>query len=155
MTYNITPANNTFSNTCPLLVHYEPGNNIVPTTCVNIVAGVCVAKSPVTNFASINLSSDNAAHPLQNCRLYYSQIQMEPQHAITHNNANTNKKVIYRTFVSNNYPAVAVGGTFNQLINNGIVHPTGVLIVPFLAAVTGTNNGLGDSQWKSPFDTCP
>ena len=36
-----------------------------------------------------------------------------------------------------------------------IVHPTGVLIVPFLGAVTGTNGGLGDSQWKSPFDTCP
>jgi len=29
------------------------------------------------------------------------------------------------------------------------------LIVPFLGAVTGTNGGLGDSQWKSPFDTCP
>jgi hypothetical protein len=27
-----------------------------------------------------------------------------------------------------------------------IVHPTGVLIVPFLAPVTGTNGGLGDSQ---------
>ena len=34
---------------------------------------------------------------LQNCRLYYSQIQMEPQHAaVTYNNANTNKKVIVR-----------------------------------------------------------
>jgi hypothetical protein len=76
---------------------------------------------------------------------------MEPQHAITYNNANTNKKVIYRTFVTNNYPAVAAGGNFNQLINSGIVHPTGVLIVPFLGAVTGTNGGLGDAQWKSPF----
>ena len=62
---------------------------------------------------------------------------MEPQHAITYNNANTNKKVIYRTFVTNNYPAVAGGGNFNQLINSGIVHPTGVLIVPFLVAETG------------------
>jgi hypothetical protein len=35
------------------------------------------------------------------------------------------------------------------------VHPTGVLIVPFLAPVTGTNGGLGDSQWKSTFDTRP
>jgi hypothetical protein len=43
-------------------------------------------------------SNASVAHPLQNCRLYYSQIQMEPQHAITYNNANTNKKVIYRTF---------------------------------------------------------
>ena len=33
-------------------------------------------------------------HPPQNCRLHYSQIQMDPQHAITYNNANTNKRVI-------------------------------------------------------------
>ena len=155
MTYSIIPANNTFSRTCPLLVHYEASNKIVPTLTTAIVAGVYVARPPVTNFASINLSLANAAHPLQNCRLYYSQIQMEPQHAITYNNSNTNKKVIYRTFVTNNYPAVSSGGSFNQLINSGIVHPTGVLIVPFLGAVTGTNGGLGDNQWKSPFDTYP
>ncbi len=41
----------------------------------------------------------------------------------------------------------------NQLINSGIVHPTGVLIVLFLAP--GTNGGLGDSLRKSPFDSCP
>jgi len=44
MTYIITPANNTFSNTCPLLVHYEATNNIVPTLTTNIVAGVYVAR---------------------------------------------------------------------------------------------------------------
>ena len=32
---------------------------------------------------------------------------------------------------------------------------TGVLIVPFLAPVAGASGGLGDSHWKSPFDTCP
>jgi hypothetical protein len=105
MSYSITPANNTFSNTCPLLVNYEPDNRIVPATCAAIVAGVYVAKPPVTNFATINLQNSAASHPLQNCRLYYSQIQMEPQHAVTYNNANKNKKVIYRTFVTNNYPA--------------------------------------------------
>ena len=61
------------------------------------------------------------------------------------NNSNINKKVIYRTFVTNNYPATPTGGSFNQLINSGIVHPTGVLIVPFLGAVTGTI-GLGDNR---------
>lgn len=155
MAYNITPQNNSFSNTCPLLISYEASNKIVPATCNNIVAGVYVAKPPVTNYAGINLSNSAAQHPLTNCRLYYSQIQMNPQHAITYNNANKSKKVIYRTFVTNNYPQVAASGSFNQLINSGIVHPTGVLIVPFLAGVTGTNGGLGDSQWKSPFDTCP
>ena len=92
MIYTITPANNTFSNTCPLLVSYEPSNNIVPNGCSSIVAGVHVARPPVTRFAGINLASTSggAAHPSQNCRLYYSQIQMEPQHAITYNNANEN-----------------------------------------------------------------
>ena len=32
---------------------------------------------------------------------------MDPQNAITYNHANTNKKVIYRTFVTNNNPPVA------------------------------------------------
>jgi hypothetical protein len=69
MHYSITPDNNTFSTTCPLLVHYEPTNNLVPGTCNNIVAGVHVARPPVTNFAAVNLQNAAAAHPLQNCRL--------------------------------------------------------------------------------------
>jgi hypothetical protein len=125
----------------------------VPGTCNNIVAGAYVARPPVTNFAAVNLQNAVSAHPLQKCPLYYSQIQMEPQHPITYNNSNTNKKIIYRTFVKNNYPQVPSAGSFNQLINIGILHPTAVLIVPFLAPVTGTNCGLGDSKWKSPFDT--
>ena len=162
MSYNIPPANNTFSNKCPLLVHYEPTNNIVPATCNNIVAGVYIARPPVTNltnFAGTNLAGAAAARPLQKCRLYYSQIQMEPQRAMYYN-ANKNKKVTYRTFVTNNYPlvlAAPAGGNFNQLINSGIVHPIELLIVPysFSAPATGTNGGLDDSQRKSPFDTCP
>jgi hypothetical protein len=35
------------------------------------------------------------------------------------------------------------------------VHPTAVLICPFIAATTGANSGFGDFHWKSPFDTCP
>ena len=33
------------------------------------------------------------------------------------------------------------------------MHPTAVLICPFIAAVA--SSGFGDFQWKSPFDTCP
>ena len=33
------------------------------------------------------------------------------------------------------------------------MHPTAVLICPFIAAVA--NTGFRDSQWKSPLDTCP
>ena len=48
---------------------------------------------------------------------------------------------------------IAVGSSFNSLIKSGILHPTGVLIVPFVCATP--NAGFGDAQWKSPFDTSP
>ena len=156
--YTLTPNNNSFSNTCPLMVNWLPGDGLAPTygipaTTKNIVAGLYIAKPPSTSFAGINLRSSDVAHPLQNCRLYYSQIVLDPQKSITYTNMNLNKKVIYRTFVSNQYNNIAKGGSFNQLINSGIVHPTGVLIVPFIGSEASV--GFGDSQWKSPFDTCP
>ena len=52
---------------------------------------------------------------------------MEPQHAITYKNTNGNKKVIYRTFVTNNYPPIPAAGSFNQSISSCEVHLTGVL----------------------------
>jgi hypothetical protein len=70
-------------------------------------------------------------------------------------NSNRNKKVIYRSFVTNSYTNINSGSSFNALVNSGITHPTGILICPFIAATTGANSGFGDFQWKSPFDTCP
>jgi hypothetical protein len=64
-----------------------------------------------------------------------------------------NKKVIYRSFVTNSYHNITVGTSCNSLINSGIVHPTAVLFCPFIASVAKT--GFGDLQRKSPFDTCP
>jgi hypothetical protein len=49
----------------------------------------------------------------------------------------------------------SAGSSHNALVNSGIVHPTVVLICPFIGATTGTNAGFGDFQWKSPLDTCP
>jgi hypothetical protein len=67
---------------------------------------------------------------------------MDPQKAANYNNSNTNKRGIYRTFVTNNYPPDSSSASFNQLIHSGIVHPTGVLIVPFLAPVRGTTTTI-------------
>jgi hypothetical protein len=66
---------------------------------------------------------------------------------------NSNKKVIYRSFETNSHNIITVGSSFNALVNSGIVHPTAVLICPFIGAVA--NSGFADFQWKSPFDTCP
>jgi hypothetical protein len=159
LNYALTPNNNSFSNTCPLMVNYIPSKagEGVPADTVAIVAGLYISKPPSTSFSGgVNLANSGVAHPLGNCRLYYSQITLDPQKSITYTNMNLNKKVVYRTFVSNQYNNIAATSSFNQLINSGIVHPTGVLIVPFIGSQSsGTERGFGDSQWKSPFDTCP
>jgi hypothetical protein len=158
LAYNMTPADNTFSNTCPILVNHQAvgtGAGIVPATTAAIVAGLYIKSPPVTSFAGINLAASIVQHPLPNCRLYYSQVTVDPQKSIDYVQRNRNKKVIYRSFVTNSYNNIAVGGSFNALVNSGIIHPTGILICPFIGATTGANSGFGDYQWKSPFDTCP
>ena len=76
------------------------------------------------------------------CRIYYSQIVVEPQKAINYINANRNKKVVFKTFISNQYNQVSNGGNFNALINSGVVHPIGILIVPYISSTATTS--LGD-----------
>ncbi len=156
--YNLIPSNNTFSNTCPLIVNYQEGNttagtSLLPTGTRNIVAGLYISKPPTTSFAGVNLGAATIQHPLLNCRLYYSQVTVDSQKSIDFVQRNRNKKVIYRSFVTNSYTNTTSGSSFNALVNSGIVHPTTVLICPFIASVA--NNGFGDFQWKSPFDTCP
>ena len=136
--YLLTPANNTFSATCPLLINHSfsanAGQAIVPATVNNIVAGLYLARPPITSYAGINLAASTVQHPLTNCRLYYSQVTVDPQKSIDYVQRNRNKKVIYRSFVTNSYTNTASGSSFNALVNSGIVHPTGVLICPFIGA---------------------
>jgi len=155
-TYTLTSANNTFTNTCPFtlnLLSDTSANGGVPATTNRICAGLYIGKPPTTSFDGINLSTSGASHPLQTCRVYYSQIQIEPTKALTYVESNRNKKVVYRTILTNQYNSTSSGGSFNQLINSGVIHPTGILIVPFISSTYAT--GFADFAWKSPFDTAP
>jgi hypothetical protein len=86
LAYNMTPADNTFSNTCPILINYQSSAttaaSIVPATTKAIVAGLYIKSPPVTSFAGINLAASIVQHPLPNCRLYYSQVTVDPQKSI-------------------------------------------------------------------------
>ena len=87
------------------------------------------------------------------CGRCAGRLLTETPKSIDYVQRNRNKKVIYRSFVTNSYNNITTGSSFNALENSGIVHHTAVLICPFIAAVA--NTGFGDSEWKSPFDTCP
>jgi hypothetical protein len=64
--YCLTPANNSFSNTCPLMVNYIPTTTTtgVPTGTANIVAGLYISKPPSTSYiGGVNLGNSGVAHP--------------------------------------------------------------------------------------------
>jgi hypothetical protein len=61
--YNITPADNTFSNTCPIMINYHAGSStagtgIVPENTQKIVAGLYIKAPPTTSFAGINIAAN-------------------------------------------------------------------------------------------------
>jgi len=152
----LTPANNTFTNTCPFtinLLNDTSANGGVPAAVTRICAGLYISKPPITSFDGVNLNASGASHPLQTCRIYYSQIQLEPTKSLTYIENNKNKKVVYRTILTNQYNNTSSGGNFNQLINSGVIHPTGILVVPYVTSQYAT--GFKDFAWKSPFDTAP
>jgi hypothetical protein len=154
--YSLTTANNSFTGTCPFTVNYlteaSASGGIVNTTAF-ITAGLYLAKPPATSFNGINLGNSKASHPLPACRIYYSQITIQPALAEEYVMSNRGKKCIYRTVLTNQYNNITAGGNFNQLISSGIVHPTGILIVPYVSSTASFS--FGDFATKSPFDTVP
>ena len=154
--YSLTVSNNSFNNTCPFTVNYlnaSSANGGIPANVANITAGLYLAKPPSTSFNSVNLASSTASHPLPACRIYYSQITIQPDLAKAYEEQNRNKICIYRTILTNQYNNITAGGNFNQLISSGVVHPTGILIIPFVSSQASYS--FGDFAWKSPFDSAP
>ena len=154
--YVLNSSNNSFTNSVPFTINYlndTAANGGIIANAQNIVAGCYIAKPPGTSYYGVNLSLSGASHPLPACRIYFSQIQVEPQKALTYVQENQSKKVIYRTLLTNQYNNISSAGTFNNLINSGITHPVGVLVIPYISS--SQPSGFGDYQWKNPFDTCP
>jgi hypothetical protein len=154
--YSLTTANNTFNATCPFTVNYLTdlaAQGGIPATTPNNTAGLYLARPPATTFSGINLSLSNFSHQLPACRIYYILITLQPAKANEYGDNNRAKKCIYRTVMTNQYNNISSAANFNQLISSGIVHPTEVLIVPYVSSQASFS--FGDFAWKSPFDTCP
>lgn len=154
--YSLTTANNSFTGTCPFTVNYlteASASGGIPDTVANITAGLYLVKPPATTFNGINLANAEFSHSLPACRIYYSQITIQPALAEEYVMSNRGKKCIYRTVLTNQYNNITAGGNFNQLISSGIVHPTGILIVPYVSSQASFS--FGDFATKSPFDTVP
>ena len=104
--YNLIPSNNTFSNTCPLIVNYQEGSatsgtGLLPVNTTNIAAGLYIAKPPTTSFAGVNLAAATQQHPLGNCRLYYSLYYSQSLENSINGNCLSIKQLPFILFSSN------------------------------------------------------
>jgi hypothetical protein len=52
---------------------------VVQANTTNIVAGLYIAKPPATSFSGANFASASVSHPLQNCKIHFSQTTVQPQ----------------------------------------------------------------------------
>ena len=90
-------AANTFSSTCPIVLNYLndlAANGGIPLTTTNISFGLYISKPPSTSLSlpNINIGLSGASHPMPACRIYYSQIVVEPSKSIRYIEENRNKK---------------------------------------------------------------
>lgn len=153
-TYAASLGNSTFSNTCPLVVNHLPftaANGGLTTTANKINAGCFLVKTPVLTINSMAFPINIPAHPMAACRCYYSSIELKPQLAIKYIEENRNKKVVYRSIISNQTTFIGAGNSYSQLIQSGITHPLGLVIMPFIDSSVAVTGGFSPSG--SPFDT--
>jgi hypothetical protein len=98
--YSLTPANNTFSATCPFTINYLPdAGNLggISATTAYITAGLDLAKPLSTTFNGVNLNYSGYSHQLPACRIYYSQITLLPDKVNEYRDNNRAKKCINRS----------------------------------------------------------
>ena len=71
----------------------------------NISFSVNIDKPPSTNLGrfAVNLSTTGASLPLPSCRIYHSQITLNPMKNIQYIEETRNKKVTFRSVSSNQY----------------------------------------------------
>jgi hypothetical protein len=164
------PTSSTFSNTCPYTVNTLPfaqatsaTDGFLGTTATGnfLVSGLFVAKSPTTSISAGTASVDlgGIINPMPSCRLYYSQIKLEPSRALAYEQENRAKECVYEDFIFNQYSAIPAQGTFSQLIQSGIRNPLAMCVIPLISTTTLTTVGgstqIGINQYGNPYDTCP
>ena len=164
------PTSSTFSNTCPYTVNTLPlaqatsaSDGFVGTTATGnfLVSGLFVAKSPTTSIVAGTASVDlgGVINPMPSCRLYYSQIKLEPSRALAYEQENRAKECVYEDFIFNQYSAIPAQGTFSQLIQSGIRNPLALCVIPLISTTTpvavGSSTQINITQYGNPYDTCP
>ena len=138
-----------FGGSCPLSINYLGPTSLTAATTL-ITAGCFVARNPSSMGTGTAIATPQVSHPMGACRMYYSQVKLEPSKDIAYRQANSDKLVVYERILYNTDANISVGMSYSKLINSGIKNPIGIAIIPLIAKATA-----GYSQYESPYDQCP
>jgi hypothetical protein len=162
-TTTYTAFKSSFANTCPITVNYlnqTAANGGLPDTATRITAGLYIGSPPTTfnGGGDSTIAISQQANTLTQCRLYYSNIKLDPNTESQYINANRSKQIIYEKIIFASVLNVPPGGLMDKTISSSILNPIGLVIVPFVSkAGTSTllTTALGFCQYESPWDTAP
>ena len=162
--HTITSAPTLSNGTNPLMISsgaINQGFNPVPslTNYDSTAAGInttLTINCGITKTTAANGTS--YSHTQTACRLYVPLYQLNPTFEEQYLSLNRTKKVVYRDIYQYSVN-VGAGGTFNNLLTNGIPNPKTVIIIPMLQSSANNINLTGStvnvSPYQSPFSTEP
>lgn len=134
-------STNTFTNTCPIIQSCLPAAAYT-TNAVGITSGLSIVRAGATSLlGGVNLALSNATSFMPSCRVYFPQVVMKPQLLIPYISENRSKKIVYTSFLFNQFNGITSGSTYSALVQSGVTNIRGVLILPYQSNTTnGTCN---------------
>jgi hypothetical protein len=146
-----------------MLASGEAGSGLYP-----LVAAVKARAAALDNNTSLTWSLRTSigkdttlslTHPTwqSQTRLFVPMYQMSPTDEEKYLSLNRTKRIVYEDIYSYQVN-VDAGGSFNQLLTNGIPNPTTVVCIPFLRNTANDISGAGTNlayPFQSPFATEP
>ena len=152
-----------FANTCPITVNYLNGtaaNGGIPDTATRITAGLYIGSPPTTfnGGGDSTITISQLSNSLTQCRMYYSNVKLDPNTESQYINANRSKQIIYEKIIFASVIGAPAGGLIDKTISSSILNPIGLVIVPFVSKASTSallTAALGFAQYESPWDTAP
>ena len=162
-TTTYTAFKSSFANTCPITVNYLNNTSALggfATLADTITAGLYIGSPPTTfnGGGAYTIAISQQSNSLTQCRLYYSNVKIDPNTEDQYINANRSKQIIYEKIIFASVLNVPSGGLLDKTISSSILNPIGLIMVPFVSkAGTSTllSAALGFAQYESPWDTAP
>lgn len=149
LTANGLTANSGRTN--PIMISSAAANN--PGVGLGTAAGAYTISCGITTCTNkFNNSS------LPSCRLYCPSYTLDPKHEEELITLKPTKEIIYTDIYNFNITNTGAGGTFNQILTNGIVNPQKLIVIPQLTATqanVGWANANTNPEYQSPFSSSP